>query len=309
MFAHEQTGLSRLKLFLALSRTCHGLLDMATPGLAALLWLGTMPPTKVTLIGMLTAFAGYTAVYALNDLVDRRVDRQKLAMIDKRASKQDLDAVFVRHPLALGLLGTWEAFLWTAFWGLVALIGAYALNPVCATVFLLACLLEAAYCLLLKVSALRTLVSGVVKSSGAIAAVFAVDPSPRAWFLALLFLWLLLWEIGGQNVPNDWIDLEEDKHLHAKTVPVLLGPRGTCAIILGSLSMATMVSLGLFWATKAHLNPLYLVGAWLVGLYILMIPAYRLFKEKHAQYAATLFNRASYYPVAMLAVVVFGLIV
>jgi 4-hydroxybenzoate polyprenyltransferase len=66
----ERSGFARLKLFLALSRTPHGLLDLATPLLAALLWLGHLPPGDVTALGILGAFAGYTAVYALNDIVD-----------------------------------------------------------------------------------------------------------------------------------------------------------------------------------------------------------------------------------------------
>ena len=35
---HTKTGLSELKLFFALSRTPHGVLDMATPALGALVW-------------------------------------------------------------------------------------------------------------------------------------------------------------------------------------------------------------------------------------------------------------------------------
>ena len=95
-------GLSRLKLFLALSRTPHGLLDLAAPALAALLWLGHFPPLGVIALGLLTVFAGYTAVYALNDVVDYRVDQEKLRL--ERAAKEDhyLDAVFMRHPLAAG---------------------------------------------------------------------------------------------------------------------------------------------------------------------------------------------------------------
>ena len=60
----------RLKMFLALSRTPHGVIDMAAPALAALLCLGRFPSPAVTIVGLLTVFAGYTAVYALNDLVD-----------------------------------------------------------------------------------------------------------------------------------------------------------------------------------------------------------------------------------------------
>jgi hypothetical protein len=67
---------SRVKLFLALSRTPHGLLDLATPALAALLCYGGLPPFGVIILGLLTGFAGYTAVYALNDLVDYRVDQR-----------------------------------------------------------------------------------------------------------------------------------------------------------------------------------------------------------------------------------------
>ena len=71
-------GFKRLKLFFALSRTPHGLVDMATPGLAALLGLGAFPPPLTIALGFMTVFAGYTAVYALNDVVDFRADKEKL---------------------------------------------------------------------------------------------------------------------------------------------------------------------------------------------------------------------------------------
>jgi len=71
------TGLSRLKLFFALSRTPHGLLDMCTPAFGALLWLGQFPPIFTIIIGLITTFAGYTDVYALNDVVDYKVDKKK----------------------------------------------------------------------------------------------------------------------------------------------------------------------------------------------------------------------------------------
>ena len=70
--------LSRVKLFLALSRTPHALLDMATPAVCALLWMGNFPPARIIVLGIITAFAGYTAVYGLNDLMDHRADTLKL---------------------------------------------------------------------------------------------------------------------------------------------------------------------------------------------------------------------------------------
>ena len=300
----ESTGTSRLKLFLALSRTPHGILDMATPALAALLWLGGFPPAGVIALGLLTAFAGYTAVYALNDLVDYRVDQEKARQGMLKDSGYDLDATYLRHPLAQGLLGLKEAVLWTGGWALTALVGAYILNPVCALIFLAGGLLEAIYCLLLRISYLRTIVSGVVKTLGPIAAVFAVDRDPDLSFLVVLFLWILFWEIGGQNIPNDWMDLREDLHLKAQTVPVRFGPEGSIRLIVVSLVLAVLMSIALLFTVPTRLGPQYLLGSLLAGLFLLLLPAYKLLKSESSKEAFALFNRASYYPLAMLFVVI-----
>jgi 4-hydroxybenzoate polyprenyltransferase len=301
--AAAPSGFSRLKLFLALSRTPHALLDMATPALGALLWLGNMPSPRIVVLGLLTAFAGYTAVYALNDLVGYRADREKIARCGLPCTAYDLDAVCVRHPLAQGLLGLKEALMWTTGWAGIALIGALLLNPACALVFVVGCLAETIYCLMLRVSHLRILLSGVVKTAGGIAAVFAVEPNPPLSFLLVLFLWLLSWEIGGQNVPNDLADLDEDRDLAARTVPVHFGAAGAARIALYSLTATLGFSMLLYWVTPATFNPLYLPGAFLIGLCLLIPPARRLTQTQAASEAAALFNRASYYPVAMLIVV------
>lgn len=108
----------RFKLFVALSRTPHGLLDMTTPCFAACLWLGGLPPLPVLLLGIVTVFAGYTAVYALNDVVDYRVDQEKLRQADcrVRTGTEDIDAALVRHPMAQGLLRFREGLFWSAAW-------------------------------------------------------------------------------------------------------------------------------------------------------------------------------------------------
>ena len=276
---------------------------MATPALAALLSFGGLPPAGVIALGLLTAFAGYTAVYALNDVVDYRVDREKALQGMLPDAGGDLDAVYLRHPLAQGFLTLREALSWTVGWALVALIGAYLLNPVCALIFLAGGALEAIYCLLLRVSYLRVVVSGVVKTLGAVAAVFAVDPEPSLLFLTALFLWIFFWEVGGQNIPNDWTDLQEDLRLDAETVPVRFGPEGSIRLIVASLLLAVGLSLALFWSTPNRLGPQYLAGAVLAGSLLLLLPAYRLHRGKAPAEAIALFNRASYYPPAMLFVV------
>ncbi len=297
------TGLSRLKVFLALSRTPHGLLDIATPAFAALVWLGHFPPLKVIVMGLVTAFAGYTAVYALNDLMDYRVDKDKIQKYDLREPHDYLDAPSIRHPIAQGALSPRAGLLWVFSWTILAMIGAYLLNPVCVLIFMSGCALEAVYCLMLKVSHVRSIVSGAVKTSGGLAAVFAVDPNPSSTFLIVLFLWLFFWEIGGQNVPNDWTEMEVDRRIGAKTIPVQLGPKMAKVIIVGSLVMTVVMNAVLYGLAPMALELAYLVASLGVGVYLLLVPAYRLYKTEEPQLALVLFNRASFYPLALLAVV------
>jgi 4-hydroxybenzoate polyprenyltransferase len=225
----QHSGVSRLGLFLALSRTPHGLLDMTTPCFAALLWLGAFPSLKVILVGLLTVFAGYSAVYALNDLIGYGSDKKKMEE---------------------GLFQDSDSYL-----------------------------------------------------DGAIAAVFAVDPQPFFGLLLALFLWLFFWEIGGQNIPNDWEDLQGDKHLQAKTIPVRFGPDLSVVFIMACLVMTLAINVVLLWLTPSGLQWPSLTACLIAGVYLLLAPAYRLHKTKNRDEAIILFNRASYYPLALLVVV------
>ncbi len=90
--------------FIPLTHTARSIGHGHTPDFAALLWIRGFPSLYVTVLGLITTFPGYTAVYALNDVVDHRVDKEKL----KRGGFQDyddyLDAVLVYHPIAQGFL-------------------------------------------------------------------------------------------------------------------------------------------------------------------------------------------------------------
>lgn len=292
--------LRRLKLFFALSRTPHGLLDMCTPLLATLLWLGQPPPPRLMILGLIAAFAGYTAVYALNDIVDCDNDRRKIAEADAFRDSGYLDGALIRHPLAHGFLAMPEAVAWAGGWGIVSLASAWLLNPVCALILVAGCLLEILYCRLFQVSPLRTLISGIVKTLGGLAAVFAVDAAPDPALLLLLFLWLFFWEIGGQNVPADWHDLQEDISLKARTTPVTLGPDMASRIVLVTLGTSLGLSAILLRAAPLQLAlPLY-AAALLAGVCLLILPALRLFHSWARADASALFNRASYYPVTLL---------
>lgn len=309
MMNATRTGMrEQLKLFLAMSRTPHGLIDMTTPVFAALLWLGAMPPARVVFIGLITAFAGYTAVYALNDLVDLRSDRAQICRDPDVCSGQDIDALLVSHPMARGLLSLRAGMGWALGWTLVALAGAYALNPVCALIFAVGCLLETLYCLLLHVSWLRVFVSGAVKTLGALAAVFAVDPNPALPFLAALYMCLFFWEIGGQNIPNDWSDVEQDRCQNACTLPVRSGPDRAAVLIMVFLFLAVAESAVLFWLAPAARGTADVLAAVAAGAVLLMWPAVKLLRTRTHSDALKLFNRASYYPAVLLLIVGWGMI-
>ena len=299
------TGLSRLKLFWALSRTPHGLLDMCTAAIASLLWLGQFPSFKIIGLGLITVFAGYTAVYALNDVVGYRSDKKKLQLGNLRSFKdcEDLDAMLVRHPMAQGLLSFKEGLLWAIAWALLALIGAWLLNPICVVIFICGCILETVYCLMWNVSPSRTLVSGVVKTAGPIAAVFAVDPNPAPSYLVVLFLMMFFWEIGGQNIPNDWSDLEEDIRFQAQTVPIRLGTEKANVIIFGSIILTIIFSGMLLLLGNISFGLPFILAFAFMAFYFLLLPTIKLFQTEDSSLAMILFNKASYYPLALLILI------
>jgi 4-hydroxybenzoate polyprenyltransferase len=146
-------------------------------------------------------------------------------------------------------------------------------------------------------------VSGLVKSSGPIAAVLAVDPHPSPLFLGVLFAWVFLWEIGGQNVPNDWIDLDEDRRVGARTIPVLLGETGAIAVIGGALAAAMAVGVLALRLSPGSFGAPVQATVLAAGLLFLAAPAWELRRSPGRAAAAALFNRASWYPIAVLAIV------
>jgi 4-hydroxybenzoate polyprenyltransferase len=156
---------------------------------------------------------------------------------------------------------------------------------------------------MLRITHLRSIVSGAVKTSGGIAAVFAVDAHPSSSFLIVLFLWLFFWEIGGQNVPNDWTEMRVDRQIGAKTLPVRFGPERTGITILGSLIMTVVMNVILFRLSPGRFELPFVVASFVAGVYLLIVPAFQLYKTKQPGHALVLFNRASFYPLALLALI------
>lgn len=288
--------------FFALSRTSHGILDLATPAFCALLWLGRFPDWTVIFLSIFTAFAGYTAIYALNDLVGITMDREKFSGSGMNAG-YSVEASVMRYPLARNILSYKKGLLWMAVWFALAMAGSYLLNPIIVFILIAAAILEVIYCLLLKVSYLRVFVSGLVKVSGPIAAIFVVDATPSISSLLLLFIWLFFWEIGGQNVPADWNDIVEDRRLNAKTIPVQFGTDKARIIVLSALAVTVVMSAFLPVISPLHLGTPYIAISLIIGYIFLLRPGFQLKNNKDGRDAARLFDKASYYPVAQFVLI------
>lgn len=292
-----------LSRFFALSRTTHGVLDVAMPGFTALLWLGAFPAWPTLLLSLLTAFAGYTAIYALNDLAGVKTDQEKFTGPGGINQGYSVEASGMRYPLAQKLVSFRGGLAWFAIWYSLALLGAYLLNPSIVFIVLAAAVLEVIYCRLLKVTYWRTLVSGLVKSCGPVSAVFVVNPEPSLPLLLLMLAWLMLWEIGGQNIPADWNDVEEDKRVGAKTIPLTFGPQKAGMLVVITLTLTVLTSLFLPLMSPRPLGLPYLVATGLAGLFLLILPGFQLYQKRESRQAGRLFDRASYYPLAQLAII------
>ena len=291
-----------MKRFFALSRTQHGIIDLSTTAFAALIWLGSFPDIGFTALALLTAFAGYTSIYALNDLMGYKGDKEKH---DGGAlqSGYSVEASEDHHPLVQGVLTTKAALGWMIFWLLVALVGSWILNPYIVVILCIGCIFEIAYCKLLKVTHWRIVLSGVVKSCGPIAAILAVDSSPSPEFVLLIFAWVFSWEISGQNIPADWNDVEEDKRIGAKTIPARFGPAVAANIILIAAIATVLISTFFAAFSPASLGIPFIAASLVIGYFSLLRPAIHLWRTKDGQNAAGLFDKASYYPLAMLILI------
>ncbi|MCK9517259.1 MAG: UbiA family prenyltransferase [Ottowia sp.] len=290
-----------MQRFLALSRSTHGVLDIAMPGFAALLWLGRFPSWPVLALSLLAAVAGYTAIYALNDIMGVRDDAEKVA--GGLTPGYAVEASALRYPIAQKIISMKGALAWFGFWMAVSIVCIWFLNPRILLILAAAVLLEIVYVRLFKVTWWRTFISGLVKSAGPVAAVYAVIEQPHWPWLLLMLAWLMLWEIGGQNILADWNDIEEDQRVGGRTIPLVFGlplaGRAVVVLLAGvvalSLLLPMMSPLALGWP--------YAVAALAAGGVLLLWPALRLARTLDGRQAARLFDYSSLYPLAMLAVI------
>ena len=294
----------RAKLFLAFSRGLQAFISIAQPGLAAVIALVAIPDWDIVAIGFIAAWAGNNAAFAINDLLDVELDKRRFKHL-REFKGFDIDTALVRHPLAQGFLSYKAGVLWILISSLIAVVGAYLLNPWCVVLFVVALCLEMYYCKLSQVSPWKFLITGVMVAVGAMAGWVAVVDEVALVPALVFFIWIAAWEIGGRNIVNDWSDIEEDIYLGIKTVPVVYGHKVAGWLILFFLLVA--VGCSLLIGPLLNLNGIYLAGALIEGWYALLYPTIKLLKNPAPEVAITLFNRASLYPLVMLTIVVISL--
>ena len=177
------------------SRGKQALLTVAQPALGAVLALAGLPSWRVIAIGLPAACAASFALYALNDLLDRKVDARSLAVGKSEAPEHDIDTAFVRHPLARGVLSLRVSVVWVAGLTAVAVVGTALLNPLSLLFFGAAVATQFVYCALRSVTYWKTVLSGVMVGFGGLAGWVAV--APLRWNALAVFIFLACWEIGG----------------------------------------------------------------------------------------------------------------
>jgi 4-hydroxybenzoate polyprenyltransferase len=151
--------------------------------------------------------------------------------------------------------------------------------------------------------------AAAVKNLGGLAAIFAVNPEPPIQFVILVFIWIALWEVGGQNIPNDMVDMEDDSSLKAKTIPVVYGPAAAVLIVLMTLTASVVLGLGLVFLSPLQYKGIYILGAILSGVIFLLLPFKRFLADRDTSKAINLFNHASLYPVGIFITTVFCILV
>lgn len=295
----------KLALLLASSRTAQAHLSIAQPALGALLAAGAIPSARTIGFGLIAAWTGLHAVFAMNDLLDVEVDRERFTHL-KGFAGFDVDSVIARHPLAQGALRRRELVAWIAVNATVAVVFAWLLHPSTVALFVISAAFEVLYCRLAKRTAMKFLVTGVMVAIGASAGWFAVSRRID-WTLVVFLLWMAAWEIGGRNIVNDWSDVEEDRHLGIRTIPVVYGPRVASRLVLGFLVLTAV--LGLILLVPSGLGPVAGVGALVAGGLLLVWPGILLATDQASEDAHRLFNRASLYPPAMMVAVGLDLLV
>jgi 4-hydroxybenzoate polyprenyltransferase len=284
--------MKRAVLFLDLARGKSALFSVSEPVLGAMLATGTIPSVRVCLLGLLAALAGYFCVYSLNDLLDLKADREeiKVSSPDPMAWKPEvahMDIVSLRHPVAAGALPLWAAVTFVVTLGVIGLVAAYLLRPLCAWLFVVCALLEILYCSLRRRTWLKVIPAATMVAVGGLAGWFAVGEA--TWSALAFFFLLYAWETG-RNLTNDLADVVHDRLVGITTLASIHGAGVAAKAILAD--GLAMVAIALVqpqpWLIRGLLAA--------VALLTMTVPSFVLYGNPDEPSAQRYFNRLTFFP-------------
>ncbi len=301
-----------IRALLGMSRVIVAIFVLAHAGLAAILATGAIPPLNTILIGSLACVFGTGALIGLNDLLDIDLDRRRFVEFPEggQAGSSDADtgfdigALFIHHPVARGIISVRTGVVWVAILAALSLVFIYQLKPTLWPIFIAIAIFVVLYSVLGKLSYWKFMAVASAVTLGALAGWLTVVDSVSLAFW-LFAGWTFLWEIGGRNVPNDFNDMEEDALLGVKTIPVILGPQVASRVVFISLLFSYGLSFPLFFA--AGMSLFFVVGGALIGLYLLLIPAWQLWRDPRPSVSRRLYNRSAIYPLVLLVLLMANL--
>lgn len=292
----NKRGLARIlevsRALLGFSRALQATFAITQAGLAALIALKGIPPYRIIVLGAVACLSGSYALTALNDMLDLPVDRERFKNLRSYESF-DLSSLFIRHPLAQGIINYKIALTWIFSLSFLSMIFIYLLKPWLIIIYPLIASLVILYSFLNRVTPFKTFVIGMVIILGSLAGWLAV--AKPNWQLMFLFaFWMLFWEIGGRNIPNDFADAQEDIKIGMKTIPTVYGWKAASyvAFLFLVLTFLTSFILGI----ALQLDYFYFASAFLAGTFFLIIPGGWLLANPTPETSMKVFNRSCLYP-------------
>lgn len=292
----------KLRALLGFSRVMISSFALAQAALATVLALKGLPSLRIVLMGSIACLSGSYALTATNDLFDYQIDKERLKHL-RTVEGFDVGQIFIRQPLARGIICFRTGVIWILSLSTISLIFAYLIKPSLVFVALIIGLLVITYSALSRLSVLKLIIVGILVSLGAAAGWLAV--SNHSNLLLIFVLWMFFWEIGGRNIPNDFTDLEEDENLDLKTIPVKLGKKRASQICFTCLLVSFGISIIL--AILADINQFFVIAVSLIGFTMLLVPGYRLLRKPEPQVSLRLFNFACFYPFTVLTALLLSL--
>jgi 4-hydroxybenzoate polyprenyltransferase len=282
----------KMLLLLDLARGRSALLSVSEPVLGAMLALGSFPSLRVCLLGLLAAVAGYLCVYSLNDLLDLRADREEIRLSSPdplawRPEVTHMDVLTLRHPVAAGALPLWAAVTWVAVMGVVGLVAAYLLRPLCAWLFIACAVLEILYCCLRRRTWLKVVPAATMVAVGGLAGWFAVGEA--TWGALAFFFLLFAWE-ATRNLTNDLADVTHDRLVGITTLATVHGPRVAARAIM-------VLAVAIVAVALLQPSPWIICGLLAaVAVATMTIPAFILGRDPSEPSAQRYFNRLTFFP-------------